>query len=217
MKWAPPAARKPVVRWQPFLAKILLILGIVLLIRLPFLNQAIQGDDPFITSSARSTRSLIPPIPATPRYIFQGEEVDMRGHPHPPLNAWVLAGLLAIFGDVYEVPFHAAYIVFSVIAAISMWYLAGRFSDWPLGATLLFLLRARLSSSTVPHSKPTCRFWRSGWQRSRYSYPVASSSPAIALALAAMTAYQAILATPILMTYCWLHPATQQSPRGRSP
>ena len=63
----------------------------------------------------------------------------MRGHPHPPLNAWILAGLLAMFGDVYEVPFHAAYIVFSLIAAIGMWSLARRFTDWPLGATLLFL------------------------------------------------------------------------------
>src|SRR3954467_15238364 len=97
-------------RWS-----LLLLLAVVLLIRLPFLNQAIQGDDPYYLFGAQ--HALIDPAhPSHARYVFQGEEVDMRGHPHPPLNAWVLAGLLAIFGDVYEVPFHAAYIGFSVIA-----------------------------------------------------------------------------------------------------
>ena len=28
--------------------------------------------------------------------------VDMRGHPHPPLNIWALAGLLAIVGDIED-------------------------------------------------------------------------------------------------------------------
>jgi len=183
--------------------QILLILGIVLLIRLPFLNQAIQGDDPYYLFGAQ--HALIDPAhPSHARYIFQGEEVDMRGHPHPPLNAWVLAGLLAIFGDVYEVPFHAAYIVFSVIAAISMWYLAGRFSDWPLGATLLFLSVPAfvVNGSSFEADVPFLAFWMATFALFVSGRLVLA---AIALALAAMTAYQAILATPILMTYCWLH------------
>ena len=65
--------------------------------------------------------------------------VDMRGHPHPPLNSWYLGLLLAIFKDVHEIPFHAAYILFSLIAAFSALSLAHRFSPYPLSATLLFL------------------------------------------------------------------------------
>ena len=38
-----------------------------------------------------------------------------------------------------EVPFHAAYIVFSMIAVWAMWSLACRFSERPVWATLLFI------------------------------------------------------------------------------
>jgi 4-amino-4-deoxy-L-arabinose transferase-like glycosyltransferase len=112
-----------------------LILGIVLLIRLPFLNQAVQGDDPKFIWIAQ--HALIDPAhPNHTQYIFQGEPVDMRGHPHPPGNSWVLASLIALFGDVREVPFHAAYALFSIIAALSMYALAKRFyPDDPLSPT----------------------------------------------------------------------------------
>ncbi len=115
-----------------------LILAVVLLIRVPFLNQAIQGDDDiYITEAAHA--QIDPLHPANTHYIFRGDDVDLRGQSHPPLNAWPLALLVAIFGDVKEIPFHAAYIVFSLIAAWSMWSLARRFSPHPVWATLLFL------------------------------------------------------------------------------
>src|ERR1051325_11094386 len=92
------------------------LLGLVLLIRLPFLNQAIQGDDHIYIKEA--SHALIDPLhPSDVRDVFLGDVVDLRGHSHPPLNAWVLAGLIAVFGDVREIPFHAAYILFSIIAA----------------------------------------------------------------------------------------------------
>src|ERR1035441_1888437 len=101
----------------------LLVLGLVLLIRIPFLNQAIQGDDHIYLTEA--SHALIDPLhPDNTKYVFQGEEVDLRGQPHPPLDGWVLAGLIAVFGGVKEIPFHAAYVVFSLIAAWSMWSLA---------------------------------------------------------------------------------------------
>jgi hypothetical protein len=171
--------------------------------RLPFLTQPIQGDDPYYLFGAQ--HALVDPAhPSHARYIFQGEVVDMRGHPHPPLNAWILAGLLAIFGDVYEVPFHAAYLVFSVISAIGMWSLARRFADWPLGATLLFLSVPAfiVNGTSLEADLPFLAFWMAGialFVAGRWTIA------AIALALAAMTAYQAIVATPILMVYCWLH------------
>jgi hypothetical protein len=182
---------------------ILLIVAVVVLLRLPFLNQAIQGDDPYYLFGAQ--HALIDPAhPSHAKYIFQGELVDMRGHPHPPLNAWVLAGLLVMFGDVYEVPFHAAYIVFSAIAAISMYFLAKRFSDFPLPATLLFCAVPAfvVNGNSLESDLPFLAFWMAGFALfvfGRYAWS------ALALALAAMTAYQAIVATPILGFYCWLH------------
>ena len=85
-----------------------------------------------------------------------------------------------------------------------MWYLAGRFSDWPLGATLLFLSVPAfvVNGSSFEADVPFLAFWMATFALFVSGRLVLA---AIALALAAMTAYQAILATPILMTYCWLH------------
>src|SRR5882724_8070459 len=102
---------------------LLCLLALVLLIRLPFLNQAIQGDDHIYLTEAE--HALIDPLhPNDVKYVFLGDEVDLRGHSHPPGNAWPLAGFLLLFGDVKEVPFHAAYVVFSLIAVAAMWSLA---------------------------------------------------------------------------------------------
>jgi hypothetical protein len=180
-----------------------LIVAIVLLLRLPFLNQAIQGDDPYYLFGAQ--HALIDPAhPSHAKYVFQGELVDMRGHPHPPLNSWILAGLILLFGDVYEVPFHAAYLLFSVIAALSMWSLARRFSPDPVGATLLFIAVPAflISGNTLEADLPFLAFWIAGialFTAERYVFS------AFALMLAAMTAYQAVAATPVLWVWCWLH------------
>src|SRR3989442_3799167 len=118
--------------------KLLLVLAFVVLLRLPFLNQAVQGDDVYYLAEAQ--HALIEPLhPTHFHYVFLGNSVDMRGHSHPPMNAWILAGLLSVFGDVYERPFHAAYVVFSLIAAAAMWTLARRFSPHPFLATLRFI------------------------------------------------------------------------------
>jgi len=96
--------------------RLLLVVALVLALRLPFLDQAIQGDDVYYLAGAQHAQ-IDPLHPNHARYPFLGQVVDMRGHPHPPLNTWVLALLLALMGDVYEVPYHAVYIVFSLVAA----------------------------------------------------------------------------------------------------
>ena len=78
----------------------LLVLAFVLCLRLPLLHQAIQGDDPYYLAPAE--HALIDPLhPSHMYYVALGRKIDMRGYPHPPLNAWALALLLKMFGDVY--------------------------------------------------------------------------------------------------------------------
>ena len=89
--------------------------------------------------SAAVLAQIDPLHPNDVRYVFLGDEVDLRGHPHPPLDAWVLAALLRVFGDVREVPFHLVFAGFSLVAAWAMRSLARRFSPHPLWATLTFL------------------------------------------------------------------------------
>jgi hypothetical protein len=179
----------------------LLVLGLVLLIRIPFLNQAIQGDDHIYLTEA--SHALIDALhPDDTSYVFQGEGVDLRGQPHPPLDGWVLAGLIALFGGVKEIPFHAAYMVFSLIAAGAMWSLARRFSPQPLWATLLYVAVPAfvVNGNSLETDLPFLAFWMAAVALFETT-PLLS---AICLALAALTAYQAVLLTPILAVYVWL-------------
>ena len=66
-----------------------------------------------------------------------------------------------VFGDVKEVPFHAAYIVFSLIAVWAMWSLARRFSERPLWATLLFIAVPAfvVNGSSLEADLPFLAFW----------------------------------------------------------
>ena len=182
--------------------KLLLVLAVVLLLRAPFLNQAIQGDDIDYLAGAEHAQ-IDPAHPNHVRYVFLGNLVDMQGHPHPPLNVWFLGLLLAAMGDIREVPFHAAYIVFSAIAAVAMWSLARRFSPHPLWATLLFLATPAfvVNGNSFESDVPFLAFWMASaalFVAGRYA------PAAVALALASLAAFQAIFLTPILAVYIWL-------------
>ncbi len=178
------------------------IVCFVLLLRLPFLNQAIQGDEVYYLAAAE--HALIDPLhPNHAQYVFLGDRVDLRGFPHPPLNAWCLALLLAIFGDVHEIPFHAAYVLFSLMAALAMWSLARRFSPHPVWATLLFLVVPAfvVNGNSLESDLPFLAFWMAGVA----CFVAGRWMPAsLAMVLAALAAFQAVFLTPILMVYVWL-------------
>lgn len=181
---------------------LLLILALVLLLRLPFLNQAIQGDDDIYRTEAEHAQ-IDPLHPNDVKYVFLGDVVDLRGHSHPPLNAWVLAALLAVTGDIREVPFHAGYIVFSLIAAMAMWSLAKRYSPEPLWATLLFCAVPAfvINGNSLESDLPFLAAWMSAvalFTAGRFGWA------AVAMAAAAMTAYQAVFLIPILAVWTWL-------------
>ena len=173
-----------------------IVLCAVLLLRIPFLNQAIQGDDVYYLKGAEHAQ-IDPLHPTHAKYVFQGREVDMRGHPHPPLNAWTLGALLAVFHDVDEIEFHAVYIAFSLIAAFSMIALARRFCERPLLAAALFLVTPAfvINGNSLEADLPFLAFWMAAialFVAERYAWS------ALMGALAALAAYQAVILTPIL-------------------
>jgi hypothetical protein len=179
-----------------------LILAVVLLVRLPVLNQAIQGDDHIYISEG--AHALVDPLhPGNTKYVFQGREVDLRGHPHPTTYGWFLAPLIVAFGGVREVPFHAVYIVFSLIAACAMWSLAQRFSPQPLWAALLFVAVPAfvVNGTSLEADLPFLAFWMAAIALFCADRLLLA---AVAMVLASMTAYQAVLLTPILAVWVWL-------------
>jgi hypothetical protein len=190
---------------------LLILLAAVLLLRLPFLNQAVQGDES--TFLAAAAHAQVDPLhPNHTHYIFTPVEkdVDLQGGSHLPMNAWTLGGLIAIFGEVREVPFHAAYIVFSLLAVVGMYSLARRFSPHPLWAALLFLavpacvVNGGSFEADFPHEAfflcgMACLITAADGRRLKWL-----CGSAFFLACAALTVSQAQLAVPILLVSVWL-------------
>jgi hypothetical protein len=186
--------------------QLILVALAVLALRLPFLNQALQGDDILYLTEAEHAQ-IEPLHPKHTSYVYLGRDIDMRGQSHPPLDAWFLGLLIALNRNVSEIPFHAAYLLFSLIAAFSALALARRFSPYPLLATLLFLATPAfvINGTSLESDVPFVALWLlatalyvSAVDRGSGALLAASS---VAMGLAALTAYQSILLVPILFLY----------------
>lgn len=178
----------------------------VLALRLPFLNQAFQGDDVLYLTEA-SHAQIEPLHPKHTVYVFMGRNIDMRGQSHPPFNAWFLALLIAAAHGVSEIPFHAAYILFSLIAAFSALALARRFSPHALLATLLFCATPAfvINGTSLEADLPFVALWLLStalyvFAVDRHSILLLAAS-SLAMALTALAAYQSVLLVPILFLY----------------
>ncbi|MBL8213580.1 MAG: glycosyltransferase family 39 protein [Bryobacterales bacterium] len=188
----------------------LLVLLLVVAIRVPFLNQAIQGDDVNYLTAAQYAQ-IDPLHPGHAKFVFQGAKVTMQGHPHPPGNAWYQSAILALTCDIQEPVYHGAYILFSLVAALSALTLAQRFTSHPLPATLLFLVTPAffINGNSLESDLPFLAFWLA--TIAAFITAVDRRSPAyLALAavttpLAAMCAFQSVLLTPLLGLYLWQH------------
>jgi hypothetical protein len=186
---------------------VLILIAFVALIRLPFLDQAFQLDDYYYLKAAN--HALADPLhPHHARYVFLGIEFDMRGHPHPPGNAWILALLLALFGGAHEIPLHTAWMVFTAGAVWAAYAIAKRFCpENALDVTLLassapvFITAGNSFFTDLPF---IC-FWTAaiafgldaGEKRSR------ALACAASLAIASAISYQAAVAIPVLALFWW--------------
>ena len=74
----------------------------------------IQDDDVYYLYGAEYAQ-IEPAHPTHVEYMAPGDLIDMEGYFHPPLNAYILGGMLAVIGDIREVSFHATYTMFSLI------------------------------------------------------------------------------------------------------
>jgi hypothetical protein len=175
----------------------------VLALRLPFLTTPVQGDDVYYLAGAQYAQTD-PGHPHHAKYYFSGRLVDMRGHPHPPLDAWILSGLLAVFGDVYEAPFHAAYMLLSLIAALSMYAIARLYTRRALLATALFCAVPAfvVNGNSFESDLPLLAFWMLA--SALFFYAVERKDGRLlllavpALVLTGLSAYQSVVLIPIL-------------------
>lgn len=186
---------------------LLILLGLVLLIRLPFIAQPIQGDDVFYLIFAEN--ALVDPLhPLQTSFRLAGDVVWGAGHTRPPGVAWTLAPLLALLGGVREVPLHLAYLAYSLLAVFSVYFLARRFTDRPLWAALVF---ASVPAFVVNGNKlesdiPLLAFLALGAAclvHRRYGWS------AVAMAVGAFFGYQSVFFVPVLAYWVWFRDRTR--------
>lgn len=140
--------------------KYIIIAGVALLLHLPFINKAIHIDDTVFYYIAEK----IMDTPADP-YSFS---INWLGTPmpvfafnsNPPGLSYYLAGVFSMFGK-GEKTAHASMIVFSLIAAFSMYFLSKKFVAYPLAATLLFLFTPiyMIMAQTIMLDVPMAAFY----------------------------------------------------------
>jgi hypothetical protein len=177
---------------------LLLLTAFTLVLHAPFLRQPVQGDE--VTYLDMAAHVLQHPLtPLNYQYVFQGRMVDANGHPHPPLNAYILAVAWLARGHFSVVFFHCFYLLFTLAISFAAYALAARFTTHPLWAALLVAASPIVQVNTNTLAGPEAPalallligaaaffgrwFWLAG----------------IALALAGMTALQALALPPILL------------------
>jgi len=198
-------------RTHRFLDLVLLV-GLALTLSAPFVAQAFHIDDVLYLDIARNVFKN-PQFPLDMPYVFEGKLVTMWGHTHPPLNSYLLAGLLLLGGrrPPSEVFLHASYLFFPLLAAVSFYFLARRFVTSPFLAGALFVTVPTLvvSAHTLMADVPLLALWLAatvlfirGVDRNDSRLEAAALLPVTA---AIFMAYQGLALIPLLALYAFQH------------
>lgn len=177
--------------------ELLLLTGLILLLHLPFISQPVQGDEVNYLDVAREVFHQ-PLTPTNFSFVFQGHRVSMSGHPHPPLNAYLLTLPWLVAGG-FSVPvFHLFYVIFALVIGYTAYVLALYFTPHAFWAALLISASplVQVNANTVAGPEPpllcfvligaAAFFWRRFWVCGVF------------LTLAAFCALQALAIPPIL-------------------
>lgn len=191
------------------------ILGLQLLLALPFIGQPIHQDDHIYVDIGRN--ALVSPAHAHNfPYCFEGACVpDMASHSHPPFVGYWIGLLLFLFGDSGQVnvTLHLGFLVFPLLFAAGMYRLALRFTWSPLLATLVAITSpaAMVISHNLMSNYPTMALWTfglalyvDGVDRNQTTRVWISG---IFLSLAAFSSYPALMAVGI----CWIYALLRKS------
>jgi 4-amino-4-deoxy-L-arabinose transferase-like glycosyltransferase len=181
---------------------LLILLALVALARLPFLDEAVQGDDVYYLLIAENAR-VDPWHPMQMGFRLQGEAVWAAGHTRPPGNAYLLAALLGVFGGMRETGFHAVYAAFSLLALIGCYFLARRFTDRPLVAALCVAVAPPflVNGNKLESDLPMLAFLAAG---AALLVHRRFAGAALGLALAAFFGYQALFLLPVFALWVWI-------------
>jgi 4-amino-4-deoxy-L-arabinose transferase-like glycosyltransferase len=189
--------------------EIVILIAVTLAVTVPFINQAFHWDDRDFVEQAE----VLAEDPGKLRledYSARGRFYPKFPFRHPPLTSYYLAVFIRA-GGVSEPLFHAAYLIFPLIAAVSMYSLGRRFTKGqPLAAALLFILTpgVMVMSHTVMGNMPGVSLWLAatalfirGTDKQNWKLLLLSG---VVMAADLMTFAQAIGLVPLLILYALL-------------
>lgn len=193
-------------RTRPVSLELLFIILFTLLATLPFINKPFHMDDAGFLELAKIRTEE--PFEVTIRdYVFFGEENERFIDTHPPLVSSYLAILLTLAGTDSEAFLHAGFLVFPLIAAISMYFLARRYTRHALAAALLLMATpgAMVMSHGLMSDMPGLSMWLAGITFYVYALdrrnPYLFASSSLAISIGILISYQALSTIPLLFVY----------------
>lgn len=202
---AAPAAAAPKLVSRRRLEVTLVIL-FTLVITLPFIFRPFHMDDTGFLKLAEE-RQTDPMTLVLHDYTFFGQQNEEFVDTHPPLVSSFQALIMRVTGDESETALHLGFILFPLIAAVSMYYLSRRFTSHALLATLLLMgtpgvmVMSHGLMSDVPGMSmwlATAALYLYGLERKSLSLMVFC---AIALTAGVFISYQVLSMIPLLLVY----------------
>ena len=119
--------------WQQLMAVVIF----TLLLTLPFVGRPFHMDDAGFIELAR-VRQEKPLEMVLKDYTFFGQQNDYFLDTHPPLISSYIALVINIAGE-SETTLHLVFLIFPLIAAVSMFFLARRFTINAMLSAMLFI------------------------------------------------------------------------------
>ena len=132
----------------------------VLVITLPFINKAFEWDDGEVIKFAEVFKDN-PTQLHLENFGYLGRFNEQFRTSHPPGVSYYLAFYMKLGFGVNEALYHMAFIIFPLIAAISMYLLARRFTRHALVAALLLVVTPGfiVTSHSLWSDMPGVAFW----------------------------------------------------------
>jgi hypothetical protein len=188
---------------------LLLLIAVVLANTLPFVNRAIHLDENTYLAIAHNVFRHFWFPQDFPGLWFGIPVLNFSGHTHPVGVAWFLALLMKMFHGDQEWKLRLGFIVFPAAFAMATYFLARRFTQRPLLASLLTVVTPAVLvfSPTLMPDLPMATFWLwavvafcAGLDEDRASLRGVAG---LLLVMATLVSYQALFMCAVLMLYAW--------------
>lgn len=186
---------------------LVLLIALTFALHLPFIGQAFHLDDVQYLDIAQNVYQN-PFFPLDLESAFEGHHVSLWAHSHPPLNSYIIAGLLLFHGRLpSEMFLHSAYLFFPILVAVSFYFLARQFVRHALLASALLVTNPTLivCTHTLMADVPLLALWLCGTalftQGVERNNDALLFGAAIPITAACFYAYQGFALIPLLGFY----------------